>query len=156
MSVIAVGEPIPDFRLPATGGVELGPADFAGQKRVVYFYPKDNTPGCTQEGQDFRDRYATFVESDCVVLGISRDGVKAHENFRAKHDFPFPLLSDKDEAVCQRFEVMKEKMMYGKPARGIERSTFLVDREGILRQLWRGVKVPGHVDTVLEAVRQLP
>ncbi|PAV25396.1 peroxiredoxin [Tamilnaduibacter salinus] len=151
-----IGDAAPDFSGPATGDQTLSLADFRGRKHVVlYFYPKDNTPGCTTEGQDFRDRHADFDALDTVVIGVSRDGLKAHENFRAKHDFPFHLISDKDETLCRQFDVIKTKMMYGKERQGIERSTFLIDRDGVLRQEWRGVKVPGHVDEVLESVRNL-
>ena len=122
---------------------------------VLYFYPKDNTPGCTTEGQNFRDLYAEFTALDTVILGVSRDSVKTHENFCAKQSFPFDLLSDKDESLCTLFDVIKEKNMYGRKVMGIVRSTFLIDKEGVLRQEWRGVKVPGHVDAVLEAVKAL-
>jgi len=122
---------------------------------VLYFYPRDNTPGCTKEGQAFRDHYSEFQALDTVVLGVSRDSLKTHENFKAKHRFPFELLSDSEETVCKLYDVLKEKNMYGRKVIGIERSTFLIDREGILRQAWRKVKVAGHVEEVLDAVRKL-
>lgn len=155
MSSVALNQPIPDFEAPATGDQTIRPADLRGKNIVIYFYPKDNTPGCTTEGQDFRDRMEQFNELDTVILGVSRDGLKAHENFRAKHDFPFHLISDRDEVLCKLFDVIKPKKLYGKEHMGIERSTFLFDAEGVLRQEWRGVKVKGHADEVLEAVRAL-
>jgi thioredoxin-dependent peroxiredoxin len=122
---------------------------------VLYFYPKDNTPGCTQEGADFRDRYPDFRRAGCQVLGISRDSLKAHESFKAKMKFPFELLSDLEESVCGAFGVMKDKNMYGRKVRGIERSTFLIDEKGVLVREWRGVKVPGHVEEVLNFAKAL-
>ncbi|MFL1405432.1 peroxiredoxin [Marinobacter sp. M1N3S26] len=149
-------QPVADFEAPATGDQTIRLSDFRGQNPVVlYFYPKDNTPGCTTEGQDFRDLYDQFQALDAVILGVSRDGLKAHENFRAKHDFPFHLISDKDETVCSLFDVIKLKKLYGKEYMGIDRSTFLIDREGKLRREWRGVKVKGHAAEVLDAVREL-
>lgn len=149
-------QPVNDFEAPATGEQTIRLSDFQGQKHVViYFYPKDNTPGCTTEGQDFRDLHEEFQALDAVILGVSRDGLKAHENFRAKHDFPFHLISDKDEAVCALFDVIKLKKLYGKEYMGIDRSTFLIDKEGRLRREWRGVKVKGHAEEVLDAVREL-
>ncbi|MBB5320737.1 peroxiredoxin [Marinobacter oulmenensis] len=155
MSSVALNQPIPDFEAPATGDQTIRPADLRGKNIVIYFYPKDNTPGCTTEGQDFRDRMEQFEELDTVILGVSRDGLKAHENFRAKQNFPFHLISDRDEALCKLFDVIKPKKLYGKEHMGIERSTFLFDAGGVLRQEWRGVKVKGHADEVLEAVRGL-
>ena len=155
MSSVALNQPIPDFEAPATGDQTIRPADLRGKNIVIYFYPKDNTPGCTTEGQDFRDRMEQFEELDTVILGVSRDGLKAHENFRAKQNFPFHLISDRDEALCKLFDVIKPKKLYGKEHMGIERSTFLFDAGGVLRQEWRGVKVKGHADEVLEAVRVL-
>ncbi len=156
MSHVQVGEPAPDFSLEATGGKTISLSDFRGKKNVVlYFYPKDNTPGCTTEGQDFRDHYAEFEAADTVILGVSRDSVRTHENFKSKHEFPFDLLADPDEQACKAYDVIKEKNMYGRKSLGIERSTFLIDKDGILRQEWRKVKVKGHVDAVLEAVRAL-
>ncbi|MDR2187684.1 MAG: peroxiredoxin [Azonexus sp.] len=146
---------IADFTLPATGGQTFSLAAQAGKIVVIYFYPKDSTPGCTSEGQQFRDLYADFLAANAVVLGVSRDSLKSHENFKAKQSFPFALGSDADEAVCALFGVIKEKMMYGKLCRGIERSTFVIDRSGVLRREWRGVKVPGHAEEVLAFVRSL-
>ncbi|WP_374328222.1 peroxiredoxin [Azonexus sp.] len=147
--------PVPDFALPATSGTSFRLADQAGRIVVIYFYPKDSTPGCTTEGQNFRDLHAQFVAADAVVLGVSRDSLKSHENFKAKQSFPFELGSDADEAVCKLFSVIKQKMMYGKQCRGIERSTFVIDRNGVLRREWRGVKVAGHAQEVLDFVKTL-
>lgn len=155
MSSVTVGKKVPDFALPATGDQEISLKQFKGKNLVLYFYPKDSTPGCTTEGQDFRDNYPSFQELNTEILGVSRDGIKSHENFKAKQEFPFELLSDKDETLCQLFDVIKEKNMYGKKVMGIERSTFLIDAKGVLRQEWRKVKVKGHVDEVLEAVKGL-
>ncbi|MBN8462366.1 MAG: peroxiredoxin [Dechloromonas sp.] len=146
---------VPDFSLPATGGPDFSLTAQAGKVVVLYFYPKDSTPGCTSEAQQFRDLYPQFVAVDAVILGISRDSVKSHENFKAKQSLPFELGSDADEAVCNVFSVMKMKNMYGKQVRGVERSTFVIDRNGILRREWRGVKVPGHAEEVLAFVRTL-
>lgn len=155
MSKATLGKPVPDFTLPATGGKDISLSDFRGKNVVVYFYPKDNTPGCTTEGQDFRDSSNTFRRRRTVILGISRDSIKSHENFRAKQEFPFDLLSDTDEQVCKLFDVIKEKNMYGRKVLGIERSTFLIDAEGVLRREWRKVAVKGHVGEVLEAIKTL-
>lgn len=144
-----------DFSLPTTSSQTFTLSHQAGKQVVIYFYPKDSTPGCTTQGQNFRDLHEQFVKAGAVVLGISRDSLKSHENFKAKQGFPFELGSDADEAACNLFGVIKQKMMYGKQVRGIERSTFLIDGEGVLRREWRGVKVPGHVEAVLEAVRNL-
>lgn len=146
---------IPNFSLPATGGTPFDLAAQAGKTVVIYFYPKDSTPGCTTEGQNFRDRHDQFAAANAVILGISRDSLKSHENFKTKQAFPFELGSDADEAVCNLFGVIKQKMMYGKQCRGIERSTFVIDGQGVLRREWRGVKVPGHVDEVLAFVQSL-
>ena len=145
----------PDFTLPATGGQSFSLAAQAGKVVIIYFYPKDSTPGCTTEAQQFRDLYDRFVAVDAVILGISRDSVKSHENFKAKQAMPFELASDADETVCNLFAVMKMKNMYGKQVRGIERSTFVIDRNGVLRREWRGVKVPGHAQEVLDFVTTL-
>ena len=145
----------PDFSLPATSSTTFNLAAQAGKIVIIYFYPKDSTPGCTTQGQNFRDLHDQFVAANAVVLGISRDSVKSHENFKAKQGFPFELGSDADEAICTLFAVMKMKNMYGKQVRGIERSTFVIDRNGVLRREWRGVKVPGHVQEVLDFVRTL-
>ena len=146
---------VPDFSLPATGGPDFSLTAQAGKVVVLYFYPKDSTPGCTSEAQQFRDLYPQFVAVDAVILGISRDSVKSHENFKAKQSLPFELGSDADEAVCNVFSVMKMKNMYGKQVRGVERSTFVIDRNGVLRREWRGVKVPGHAEEVLAFVKAL-
>lgn len=129
-------------------------ADLKGKKVVIYFYPKDNTPGCTCEGENFRDAYKKFTKENTVILGVSRDSIKSHEKFQTQYDFPFPLLSDSEEALCAVFNVVKNKTMYGKPVRGIERSTFLYDEKGKLKQEWRKVKVEGHVEEVLAAVKE--
>jgi peroxiredoxin Q/BCP len=152
---IAIGESIPDIELPATGDKHIKLSDFRGRRLVLYFYPKASTPGCTQEGLDFSAAAADFAAANTAILGASRDGIKAQENFKAKQGFSFDLLSDKDETLCQAFDVIKMKKMYGKESLGVERSTFLIDESGVLRQEWRGVKVNGHVDEVLEAVRGL-
>jgi peroxiredoxin Q/BCP len=148
-------QPVPDFSLPATSGSTFNLAAQAGQVVIIYFYPKDSTPGCTTEGQNFRDLHAEFTAAGAVILGISRDSLKSHENFKAKQAFPFELGSDTDETVCNLFAVMKMKNMYGKQVRGVERSTFVIDRSGVLRREWRGVKVPGHVQEVLDFVKTL-
>jgi len=155
MANAVIGKKVPAFKLPATGDKELGLADFKGRKLVIYFYPKDDTPGCTTEGQGFRDHYEAFRKAGAEIVGVSRDSVASHEKFKAKHDFPFDLISDPDETLCNIFDVMKEKNMYGRKYMGVERSTFLVDEKGVLRQEWRKVKVPGHVEAVLEAVKTL-
>ena len=155
MSSVTVDKKVPDFTLPATGDQEISLKQFKGKNLVLYFYPKDSTPGCTTEGQDFRDTYQTFQDHNTEILGVSRDGIKSHENFKAKQASPFDLLSDKEETLCELFDVIKEKNMYGKKVMGIERSTFLIDAKGVLRQEWRKVKVKGHVDEVLEAVKGL-
>ena len=147
---------IPDFELPSTGNKVFRLSTASGKNLVIYFYPKDDTPGCTTEGQEFRDAYGEFTKLDCDIVGISRDSIKSHENFKAKMDFPFELLSDSDEAACKLFNVMKMKNMYGKQVRGIDRSTFVLDANGTLQREWRGVKVPGHVQEVLEFVKTLP
>ena len=155
MRTVELNKKIPDFELPATGDKTIKLSDLAGKKVVLYFYPKDNTPGCTQEGQNFRDHFEEFEKAGAVILGVSRDGIKAHENFKAKQAFPFDLLSDKEETLCRLFDVIKEKNLYGKKVMGIERSTFLIDEQGVLRREWRKVKVPGHVEEVLAAVKAL-
>ena len=145
----------PDFDLPATGGRQIKLEDFKGRGVVLYFYPKDSTPGCTTEGQDFRDLHPLFKALGWDILGISRDSVKSHENFKAKQGFPFDLLSDPEEKACAAYGVMKMKNMYGKQVRGIERSTFAIAPDGTLAKSWRGVKVPNHAQEVLEFVRTL-
>jgi peroxiredoxin Q/BCP len=148
-------EPAPDFELPATGSRTFRLADAHGKPLVLYFYPKDNTPGCTTEGQQFRDLHDQFAKIGCLVFGISRDSLKSHESFKWKMSFPFDLLSDADEVACKLFDVIKMKNMYGKKVRGIERSTFVIDAAGVIRREWRGVKVPGHAQEVLEFVKTL-
>ncbi len=151
---IAVDQPVPDFTAPATGG-DFTLSSLKGKKVVLYFYPKDNTPGCTREGMEFRDLFPKFKKAGATIVGVSRDSVRSHENFKTKLELPFTLVSDGDEALCSLFNVIKMKKMYGKEVRGIERSTFLIDADGVLRQEWRGLKVPGHVDEVLAAVQAL-
>ncbi len=155
MAAIAVGKKVPEASLHLTGDREASLSEYRGRPLVLYFYPKANTPGCTQEGLDFSATIAKFRRQSCVILGVSRDGLKAQENFKAKQGFPFDLVADKEEALCQAFDVIKMKNMYGRQVRGIERSTFLIDADGVLRQEWRGVKVKGHVEQVLEAVKSL-
>ena len=152
---VTIGEPIPDIELPATGGSDLKLSDYRGRNLVLFFYPKASTPGCTQEGKDFRDAIEQFHALNTDILGASRDGIKAQENFKTKQAFPYELLSDKEEALCKLFDVIKLKKMYGRESLGIERSTFLIDAEGILRKEWRKVKVKGHVAEVLEAAAAL-
>ncbi|MDH5181572.1 MAG: thioredoxin-dependent thiol peroxidase [Gammaproteobacteria bacterium] len=155
MSELAIGKKVPNFKLPATGDQEISLAKLKGSNVVLYFYPKDSTPGCTREGQDFRDNMAKFKRRNTVVLGVSRDSLRSHENFKTKQNFNFDLLSDTDEALCKLFDVIKMKNMYGKQVRGIERSTFLIDAQGKLQQEWRKVKVDGHAEAVLNAVTAL-
>jgi|SRR5690606_924781 len=152
---VTVGKKVPAFSVPATGGKSLGLKDFKGKRLVLYFYPKDSTPGCTTEGQDFRDHYKQFLKANCDILGVSQDSLKRHDNFKGKQEFPFELLSDEDGTLCELFDVIKLKKMYGKEFMGIERSTFLIDENGKLAQEWRKVKVPGHVAEVLAAVKAL-
>ncbi|PRH39932.1 peroxiredoxin [Burkholderia vietnamiensis] len=151
---VEVDRQVPDFTAPATGG-DISLSGLKGRKLVLYFYPKDNTPGCTTEGLQFRDLYPKFTKAGAEVIGVSRDSLRSHDNFKAKLELPFPLISDADEALCTLFDVIKMKKMYGKEVRGIERSTFLIDADGVLRQAWRGIKVPGHADDVLSAVQAL-
>jgi len=146
---------VTDFQLPTTSGKLFSLSQMRGKNVVIYFYPKDNTPGCITEGENFRDNYAVFQNFNCEIIGISRDSIQSHANFKEKMNFPFELLSDEDEIVCQQFDVIRMKNMYGKQVRGIERSTFLIDAHGNLRNEWRGVKVPGHVADVLEFVKTL-
>lgn len=146
---------IPAFSLPATGGQKFRSSGAAGKKLVIYFYPRDNTAGCTKQGEDFRDLHAAFRKAGAVVVGVSPDSIASHEKFKAKMSFPFDLLSDEDHAVCDLFEVYKEKSLYGRKYMGVERSTFLIDADGVLRREWRKVKVPGHAREVLTAVKAL-
>lgn len=146
---------ISDFELPSTAGKNFRLSDFSGTFLLIYFYPKDNTPGCTTESQQFRDLHEEFEKLDCRVVGISRDDLKSHENFKSKFSLPFDLLSDGEEHVCGIFGVIKQKMMYGKPVLGIERSTFLIDAERRIIQEWRGVKADGHAETVLTYIKSL-
>jgi peroxiredoxin Q/BCP len=152
---VEVGKKVPQFSLAATGEQEISLRDLKGKNVVLYFYPKDSTPGCTREGQDFRDNYNKFKRQNTIILGVSRDSIKSHENFKAKQGFQFELLSDKDETLCKLFDVIKMKNMYGKQVRGIERSTFLIDSNAKLKKEWRKLKVDGHVDEVLAAVKEL-
>lgn len=154
MPQAAIGKAVPAFKLEATNG-PISNKDLKGKLTVLYFYPKDNTPGCTQEGHDFRDNHRKFARAGAQIFGISRDSLKTHENFKAKHEFPFELITDPDEILCAIFDVIKMKNMYGKQFRGIERSTFIIDAKGVLRQEWRKVKVKGHVEEVLDAVKAL-
>jgi peroxiredoxin Q/BCP len=153
--MVNIGKKVTPFSLPATGEKNVSLKDFKGTHLIIYFYPKDSTPGCTLEGQNFRDRYADFKKAGAEILGVSRDSLKAHENFRARQGFPFDLLSDQDESLCRQFDVIHEKNMYGRKVMGIVRSTFLIDSTGVLQKEWRKVQVKGHVDDVLEAVKSL-
>jgi thioredoxin-dependent peroxiredoxin len=155
MPTIKTGAKVPAFSLPTAGGGNWSLKDAAGGKLVIYFYPRDLTSGCTREAQDFRDLYAAFRKAGVEVVGVSRDGVASHDKFAAKESLPFPLLADTDEKVCRLFDVIKPKSLYGRKYLGVERSTFLIDGEGRLRQEWRKVKVPGHAEAVLEAARSL-
>jgi peroxiredoxin Q/BCP len=150
-----LGKPVSDFSLPSTGGTTFSLSTTRGSKVVLYFYPKDNTPGCTTQGSDFGELYPKFRRAGAEVFGISRDSVNSHERFKEKMRFPFGLLADPEEVVCKRFGVMKQKLMYGKKVRGIERSTFVIDEQGVLAREWRGVKVPGHAQEVLNFVKAL-
>jgi peroxiredoxin Q/BCP len=150
-----IGSKIPKLTLPATGGKDVDLSSFKGKALIVYFYPKDNTPGCTQEGIDFRDLHKDFRKAGAEIVGISRDSVRSHENFAAKYKFPFALLSDGGEAACKAFDTIKEKSLYGRKYMGVDRSTFLFDRDGVLKKAWRGVKVKEHAAEVLAAVKAL-
>ena len=152
---VAIDQPVADFEAPATGGQTVSLAALKDKQVVIYFYPKDSTPGCTTQGQGFRDQLDAFKAANTEVFGVSRDSLKSHENFKAKQAFTFELISDKEEALCQQFDVIKLKKLYGKEYMGVDRSTFLIDKNGVLRQEWRGVKVPGHVDAVLAAAQAL-
>ncbi len=149
---LKVGDPAPDFSLPTDGGGQVALKDLRGKKVVLYFYPKDDTSGCTKEACAFRDAQPDFSAANAVVLGVSKDGVASHEKFKTKHDLPFTLLSDEDGKVCEAYGVWVEKSMYGRKFMGIERATFLIDEEGVIREIWRKVKVSGHAEAVLKAV----
>tara|TARA_B100000530_G_scaffold75203_1_gene44640 strand:- start:42 stop:509 length:468 start_codon:yes stop_codon:yes gene_type:complete len=149
------GKKCPRFNGASTNDNNFSNKDFIGKKLVIYFYPKDNTPGCTTQGQDFRDNFKTFKKLNTVILGVSRDSVKSHENFKLKQSFPFELLSDPEEKMCKAFDVMKMKSMYGKQYMGVDRSTFLIDEKGRVIKEWRSVKVKGHVEEVLSLVKEL-
>ena len=153
--MVSIGKKVTNFSRPATGDRTLSLKDFSGTHLVLYFYPKDNTPGCTLEGQDFRDAYLEFKRAGAEVVGVSRDSVKAHENFKARQNFPFALLADVDETLCKQFDVIREKTLYGRKFMGVERSTFLIDAKGVLRKEWRKVLVKGHVEEVLQAAKSL-
>ena len=150
---VKLGKKVPDFTATATNDSEFSLSKNIGKNIVIYFYPKDNTPGCTKEGEDFRDQFEEFISNNTVVVGVSRDSVKSHDKFICKYNFPFDLIADEDETVCQLFDVIKEKNMYGRKYMGIERSTFLIDTNGTLVNEWRKVKVKGHVEEVLGALK---
>jgi thioredoxin-dependent peroxiredoxin len=151
---VRVGDVVPDFSAPSTDG-DFQLSDARGSALLIYFYPKDDTPGCTSESKDFASAYRRFADQGTRIVGVSRDSIKSHLGFKEKLKLPFALLSDPDEHLCKLFGVIKDKAMYGRPVRGIERSTFLLDAQGVLRHEWRGVKIPGHVDETLAAVRAL-
>ena len=155
MSTVELNQSISDFTCATTANEAMTLASLKGKNVIIYFYPKDNTPGCTQEGQDFRDHYAEFQAANTVIFGVSRDSLRVHTNFKAKHEFPFELISDPDEALCKQFDVIKLKKLYGKEHMGIERSTFLINTDGVLIKEWRKVKVKIHIAEVLEAVKAL-
>ncbi len=155
MTIIMINQSVTDFELPATSGKTIKLSDYLGKNLIIYFYPKDSTPGCTTQGMQFRDAYEELLALNTEVLGISRDSIKSHENFKAKFSFPFELLSDADELACGIFDVIKMKNMYGKQVRGIERSTFVINAEGVLVAEWRKVKVDGHVQVVLDFIKTL-
>ncbi len=152
---VVVNKPLPEFEAVATGNESLSNQSLIGQTVVLYFYPKDNTPGCTTEAMEFRDKYKDFVKAGATVYGVSRDNMKSHDDFKEKLELPFELIADTEEKMCHMFGVVKNKIMYGKKVKGIERSTFLVGTDGILKQEWRGLKVAGHVEEVLKAVKAL-
>ena len=152
---LVLNKVVPDFEAIATSDIKFSPKSYLGKKLILYFYPKDMTPGCTTEAQQFRDLYGEFTQAGAMIFGVSRDNLASHDKFRSQLELPFDLIADTEEKLCHMFGVVKNKIMYGKKVKGIERSTFLVDAEGVLRQEWRGVKVAGHVEEVLEAVRKL-
>ncbi len=153
MSKVKIGKKIPSFSMVLDDGSELKSKDFNGKNIVIYFYPKDSTPGCTKEGEDFRDLHEEFIKSNAQIYGVSRDSVASHQKFKAKYKFPFHLISDEDESLCKIFDVIKEKNMYGRKYMGIERSTFLINDKGQLLNEWRKVKVKGHAQEVLDTMR---
>lgn len=155
MPAPTIGKPVKNFTIGATGDQQISLSSLKGKNVVLYFYPKDSTPGCTTEGQNFRDLHDQFQALDTVIFGVSRDSLKSHENFKAKQCFPFELLSDPEEALCQQFDVIKEKNLYGRKYMGVERSTFVIDKKGVLRKEWRKVKVKGHATEVLESIKEL-
>ena len=155
MEISMLNNKVPDFQLPATNGKTFQSSNYLGKNMVIYFYPKDATPGCTTQGIQFRDKYADFQASNTEIFGISRDNLKSHENFKAKFSFPFELLADTEELACTLFAVIKMKNMYGKQVRGIERSTFIIDQNGVLIKEWRGVKVDGHIEEVLNFIKSI-
>jgi len=155
MAKILEGKKCPSFEGECTNNKTVSNNDLIGKNVVIYFYPKDSTPGCTTEGQDFRDNYKSFKKINTEIIGVSRDSIKSHENFKSKQNFPFELLSDPDEKMCKAFDVMKMKSMYGREYIGVDRSTFLIDKSGIVRKIWRGVKVKNHVMEVLEEAKSL-
>jgi thioredoxin-dependent peroxiredoxin len=151
----ALNKPLPEFEALATGGVKFTPQAYAGQIVVLYFYPKDNTPGCTTEAMQFRDQHEEFVQAGAVIFGVSRDNMASHERFKQQLELPYELIADTEEKLCHMFGVVKNKIMYGKKVKGIERSTFLIDAKGVLVAEWRGIKVAGHIDEVLQTVQAL-
>jgi peroxiredoxin Q/BCP len=155
MSTVEVGKPVADFTVAANGVKSIRLSELKGKNVVLYFYPKADTPGCTREGEGFRDHHSEFAALDTVILGASRDSVRAQDNFRNKYEFPFDLIADQDETLCRHFDVIKLKKMYGRESMGVERSTFLIDKKGVLQREWRKVKVPGHVEDVLQAVKEI-
>ena len=155
MTALNINEPVPNFTVAATGGQTVQLTDFRGKRLILYFYPKDNTPGCTLEGIAFRDHYEEFQQLNTLIFGVSRDSIKSHEGFKCKQAFPFELLSDQDESLCRLFDVIKMKNMYGKQVQGIERSTFLLDENGILLKEWRKVQVKNHIAEVLTVLKDL-
>jgi peroxiredoxin Q/BCP len=152
---VVVNKLIPEFEAVATGNLKVSNQTHLGQTVVLYFYPKDNTPGCTTEAMQFRDKYKDFVKAGAQVFGVSRDNMKSHDEFKTKLELPFELIADTEEKMCHMFGVVKNKIMYGKKVKGIERSTFLIGPDGVLKEEWRGLKVPGHVEDVLKAVKAL-
>ena len=155
MVKIKLGKKVPDFTAIATNDSEFSISKHVGKNIVIYFYPKDSTPGCTKEGEDFRDQFEAFCSNNAIIVGVSRDSIKSHDKFICKYNFPFDLIADEDETVCQLFDVIKEKNMYGRKYMGIERSTFLIDTNGTLINEWRKVKVKDHVEEVLDALENI-